>query len=294
MAYLTPKNILEYFVFVNASVMKRTKEEEKLQGSASDEISNRKDMFHYLFNTKTPDTGLPAFSAEELTAEANLLLIAGTDTTANALSALWFYLTRNDRVYRKLAAEIRTAFESVDDIKGGAKLSSCQYLRACIDEALRMAPTGIVSEMSREVLPGGLDIDGSVFPEGVKIGTSSWAVMYHEQYFGDPYVYRPERWIVDEKNSVTADDVALSRSAFNPFSVGAGNCVGQKLAMLELQVVTARVLYRMDVQCSPGDNLGGGSPELGWGRRDKNQFQLEDAFVSLVNGPMVQFRKRVV
>jgi cytochrome P450 len=293
MAYLTPKNILEYFVFVNASVMKRTKEEEKLE-SMTEEGSIRKDMFHYLFNTKIPETGLPAFSAEELTAEANLLLIAGTDTTANALSALWFYLTQNNRVYRKLAAEIRTTFESVDDIHGGAKLSSCYYLRACIDEALRMAPTGIVSEMSREVLPGGLDIDGNVFPEGVKIGTSSWAVMYHEEYFGDPYIYRPERWIVDEMNGVTADDVALARSAFNPFSVGPGNCVGQKLAMLELQVITARVLFRMDVQCPPGNNLGGGSPELGWGRRDRKQFQLEDAFVSLVNGPMVQFRKRLV
>jgi cytochrome P450 len=293
MAYLTPKNILEYFVFVNASVMKRTKEEEKLE-SMTEEGPIRKDMFHYLFNTKIPETGLPAFSAEELTAEANLLLIAGTDTTANAISALWFYLTRNNRVYRKLAAEIRTTFQSVDDIHGGATLSSCYYLRACIDEALRMAPTGIVSEMSREVLPGGLDIDGNVFPEGVKIGSSSWAVMYHEDYFGDPYIYRPERWIVDEATGITADYVALARSAFNPFSVGPGNCVGQKLAMLELQVITARILYRMDVQCPPGDNLGGGSRELGWGRRDRKQFQLEDAFVSLVNGPMVQFRKRVV
>ncbi|CAG8959910.1 hypothetical protein HYFRA_00013182 [Hymenoscyphus fraxineus] len=60
------------------------------------------------------------------------------DTTRTALSATFFYLSRNPSSYQRLAAEIRSTFTSGDEICG-AKLGSCVYLRACIDEALRLA-----------------------------------------------------------------------------------------------------------------------------------------------------------
>lgn len=118
--------------------------------------------------------------------------------------------------------------------------------------------------------------------------------MHNEDCFGDPWVFRPERWIEDPRTGVTAEDVARARSVFNPFSIGAGNCVGQKLAMEELLITVAKTLYRMDVQLVPGDSLGGGSSDLGWGLRDKNHIVLKDAYVALRNGPMVQFRKRII
>ena len=46
-------------------------------------------------------------------------------------------------------------------------------------------------------------------------------------------------------------------------------------------LVVSRTLYRMDVRLAPGSTLGEGAPELGWGRRDKNQYQLLDAFVAI-------------
>ena len=115
---------------------------------------------------------------------------------------------------------------------------------------------------------------------------------YKEENFGDPSVFRPERWIVDAVAGVTEDDVARAQACFNPFAIGVGNCAGQKIAMEELLITTARTLYRMDVRRVPGDTLGGGSPELAWGARNKDAFVLKDAYISIRNGPMVQFRKR--
>lgn len=75
---------------------------------------------------------------ELLLSEGLFFVAAGGDTTAAALGGLFFYLSReaNAEVYKKLADEIRTTFSSAEEIHSGPKLSSCHYLRACIDEAM--------------------------------------------------------------------------------------------------------------------------------------------------------------
>ncbi|OBT70493.1 hypothetical protein VE03_00294 [Pseudogymnoascus sp. 23342-1-I1] len=286
----SPKNVKDFNAFVDGCVLKRREEEESLKRSDADEGQGRKDMFHYLFKT-TDDAGNPAYSVDELNAEAILLIAAGSDTTSVTMTGFWFYLTRNPRVYVKLVEEIRTTFKSADDIQTGPALISCKYLQACVNETLRVSPA-IPSELAREVLPGGLDIAGHLIPEGTHVGVAAWAIMHHEECYGDPWVYRPERWIPDSVTGVTTEDVARARSCFNPFTIGQGSCLGQKLAMEELLITTAKLLHRMDVRLAPGDNLGAGAPELGWGMRSKDHITMKDAFIALENGPMLQFRQR--
>ncbi|KAI9788795.1 MAG: hypothetical protein M1816_006576 [Peltula sp. TS41687] len=283
---ITPKDVKNYYRFVEQSVLKRRQlEEEGTKGT-------RQDMFHFLFQAKNPDTGESAYSEQELFAEANLLIVAGSDTTSVSLCGFFFYVSRNKRIYDKLVKEIRTTFDSAEEIVSGSKLSSCQYLRACLDEAMRLAPAG-PSELSRTVLPGGQMIDGDFYPEGIVVGRSDWSSCRSDE-FGDPYVYRPERWIVNEEAGVTAEDVARTRNSVRPFIAGPTSCIGQNLAILELLTTTARTLYRLDMRAAPGSTLGEGAPELGWGRRDRNQYQVVDAYISLRQGPMLQFKRRSV
>ncbi|KFY98846.1 hypothetical protein V500_01542 [Pseudogymnoascus sp. VKM F-4518 (FW-2643)] len=286
----SPKNVKDYYAFVDQSVIKRRGEEESLEMSGADKSQGRKDLLHYLFKT-TDDAGNPAYSVDELNAEANMLIIGGSDTTSTILSGFWFYLTRHPRVYAKLVEEIRTTFKSADDIKTGPALISCKYLQACVEETMRLSPAG-VSELAREVLPGGLDIAGHHIPEGIHVGVATWVIMHNEEFYGDAWVYRPERWIPDSVTGVTAEDVARAQSCFNPFTIGQYNCVGQKLAMVELLITTAKTLHRMDVRLAHGDTLGAGALELGWGMRSKDHVALKDAYISLKDGPMLQFRRR--
>ena len=287
---IAPSDIKGYFAFIEESVSARIKAEEVSQQLSKEGKEPRQDMFHFLFQAVDPDTGKQAYSRQELFAEANLLVVAGSDTTAITISSFFFYIVRNRRPYAKLVKEIRSTFDSADQIVGGSKLSSCKYLRACVDETLRMTPVG-PSELSRTVLAGGQMIDGELYPAGVTVGISEWSSGRSDE-FGDPNVYRPERWIVDEEAGVTAEEVARISTYVHPFSAGWGNCVGQKLAMLELLVTVARTLFRLDVRGEPGSTLGEGSPELGWGKRERKNFQLFDAYISMRDGPMVQFRKR--
>lgn len=285
---ITPKKIKGYYEFVEKSVVERTELEKELKNSNHENI--RKDMFHYLFQCKDSNTGRPAYSADELDAEANLLIIAGSGTTSVMLSAFFFYVSCNSRVYDRVTKEIRTTFRSAKDIYGGTALSSCEYLRACINETMRMSPAG-PSELVREVLSGGCTVDGIFLPKGTLIGTSGWALNYSEDYFPDAYTYRPERRIVDKANDFTVEAVTRSQSAFFPFGFGPGSCVGKNLALLELMTIIGRTLYHYDMRRLPGNTLGGGAPELGWGRRSKDRYLLEDAYIALRDGPIVQFKK---
>lgn len=108
-------------------------------------VSWRKDLISSFFRAHPPEGG--GYNAAELQAEINLLFIAGTDTTAVTLCGFFFYLTHNPRVYSKLITEIRSTYTTADEITSDAKLKSCTYLRACLDETLRMNPAA-PSELS--------------------------------------------------------------------------------------------------------------------------------------------------
>lgn len=90
---------------------------------------------------------------------------------------------RYPKVYAKLVDEIVRTFKSTNDIHVGPDLSSCVYLQACINEALRMCPAAVLDK-AREVLLGGTDIDGQHVPQGTHVGVGSWTMMHNEEHFG--------------------------------------------------------------------------------------------------------------
>jgi cytochrome P450 len=293
LAVIMPPEAKRYFKFVEDSVSKREEVEREVQKQGPENGQGRKDMFHYIFNAKDPDTGVAqVLSHDNLMGEANLLVLAGSDTTAVVLAGFFFYSTRNPRVLEKLNREIRTSFSSVDEIRWTQRLSSLPYLRACINETLRMCP-GAPTDLDREILSD-MNIDSWPVPRGAHVSCSSWCIPQNENSFNDPTVFRPERFIIDEQAGVTSDDVDRANESHFPFSTGPFSCVGKNLAIMELSVTIARTLYRLDFRLVPGDRLGEGSPGLGWGRRNRRMFQLKDAFIALKTGPMVQFRERQV
>ncbi|KAL1875164.1 hypothetical protein Daus18300_003232 [Diaporthe australafricana] len=294
LAVATPPPVKRWGDFVTGCLADRTKEEQQAQMRLANEpdFEVRKDFFHYLFHAQDPQTG-KGFPIEELWGEAESLIIAGSDTTAIVLTAMFFYLARKPEIQTKLAEEIRSTFHSFDDIAGGPSLYGCRYLKAFIQESLRMAPP-VGAELDREVLKGGTVVDGEFIPEGVNVSAGHYCLSYNKDIFPEPLEFRPERWIVgeEEKGGASAESVALAESAFCAFSTGSRGCPGKNLAWLEMMIVMAKIIYRFEVRRDFADNLGGGSPDGRWGRRNVDQYQTYDAFVSLREGPMVQFKRR--
>ncbi|KAI1654855.1 cytochrome P450 monooxygenase-like protein [Daldinia decipiens] len=286
---ITPSAVQKLNQFVYNSVSDRIALQK--EQAEKPETQRRQDIFYFLYEAQNPDTGRPTYDEAALRGESTQLLVAGYDTTATAICSIIFYLTGDPRRHQKLVDEILSTFESAEDIVYGPKLLECTYLRACIDEGMRLSPS-LPSDLPREVLPGGLTIKGEYYPEGTIVGNVPWALTRNQEVYGDPEVFRPERWILDESTGVTQEAIAQAKSCFHPFLSGPGNCVGKNLAMASILITVARLLYHLDVRRVPGSTFGGGSPTMGWGARNENQLQLNDMFGSGREGPEVQVRKR--
>lgn len=250
----------------------------------------KKDFFHYLLNAKDPETN-SGLSTPELWGEANVLMIAGSDTTSTELTSTIFYLVRNPSSLARLTQEIRGQFGDVEEIVSGAKLNELSYLKCCIDEAMRLAPA-VPGALPRTVTQGGAEVDGIFLPEGTEVGTPCYSIHRHPSYYPSPNKFIPERWIEGSHVQgggeeggwvVSKEDVELARKAFCPFSIGPRGCIGKSMALMEMKLTLARLLWLFEFE-SAGDEVG----------EDRNgDLNMVDHFTSQKTGPNVRVRRRV-
>ncbi|KAI1114907.1 cytochrome P450 [Nemania sp. NC0429] len=266
--------------------------------AAIEENSGRHDFWAVASTShgESDSTTSDSIEKSQVWAEALFFFPAGGQTTSCALSAAFFYLSRHPLVYARLAAEIRDAFSDGSLIQGGPRLLGCKYLRAVIDETLRMSPPTTVMpwrEVGRHLSSKEpCVIDGHVVPGGTLVAISAYCLMHNEAYFPEPFAFRPERWLDD----TDSDRLARMGEAFIPFSFGETMCLGKTMAYMEMSLVLAKTLWYFDFKQAPGEagKLGGGGPG-GWdgGLRDRvDEFQLYDAFVGEHNGPNLTFIPR--
>jgi cytochrome P450 len=255
----------------------------------SDKAGNpaRKDFFYHLFRGSDAETGRK-YTRAELRSESNLLLVAGSDTSATTLCACIFYLLRHTQVRDKLRQELKENFADFKDIKyTGTRLSTLPYLRAVIDETLRLNPP-VGGMLSRDVQSPGITVDDVFYEPGLTVGVSAYALHHNADYYPDPFTFKPERWLINERAGVTKEMVDRAQSAFCPFSIGHRGCIGKNLAYLELSLAIARLVWRYDMEEVQGwdQKLGGGHVSA------SGEYLTGDAFVSVKNGPLVRFRSR--
>jgi cytochrome P450 len=108
-----------------------------------------------------------ALSLDEMHSNADLFMIAGTETTATHLSGLIYHLLKNPDKMKKLQEEIRGAFAKPDDITM-SRLAQLKYMQACVEEGFRIyppQPTGL----PRLTPPGGNAICGQWVPGNASI-----------------------------------------------------------------------------------------------------------------------------
>ena len=153
---------------------------------------------------------------QELTAQAGMLVRAGSETTSTALSGITFYLGQSPQAYAKLVQEIRDKFSSADDINGKST-DTLPYLKAVIEEGLRLFPP-IAVGLPR-VSPGET-VDGYFIPKGAIVYTSTFAASHSEANFHQASDFVPERWIDPECQD--------KKSGSQPFSLGHRGCLGRR------------------------------------------------------------------
>lgn len=121
------------------------------------------------------------------------------------------------------------------------------------------------------------------------MGVPHYAIHHNKAYFPDSHAYKPERWIVDPDNGVSKESVAIAQSAYCSFSIGPRGCVVRGLAMMEIMIVVARLVWLYDMRIAEGTDVGEGKKWLGEGRTGKGELQMRDLFVGQAEGRWLSF-----
>ncbi|KAJ6443217.1 APS8 [Purpureocillium lavendulum] len=217
-------------------------------------------------------------SKQQIRAECATLVAAGSDTSSTTLAATLFYLSANRVHYQRVVEEIRATFGPSDAIRMGPLLNSCVYLRACIDEALRMSPPA-GGALWREVGAGGMYVDSLYVPAGIDVGIGIYSLHHNDKYFERPFDYRPDRWIVGSAVA-SKESVDLARSAFVPFSRGPRSCLGKGFAYHQVTLALARIIHQFDFCCADEGRVGhehnGGIAQEEAEEEEEEEYLLRD------------------
>lgn len=162
-------------------------------------------------------------------------------TTISNLTFCVYHLAKNEDKQRKLQAEIDTKLG--DKEINANTIKELKYLRACINEALRLTPP--VSTSSRIDNENDITLpDGMVIPKKTPIITPLGLVLLHEDLWRNPQEFIPERF---------KEDGVQFANQFSPFGFAGGRvCPGKALAQLEIQFMIASIFRKFNVTLAQG------------------------------------------
>lgn len=180
---------------------------------------------------------------EEIKAHADMFMFAGHDTTASALSWIFYNLAMNQDYQERCRTEVRDLLADRDTHTiSWEDLSQLTFTTMCIKESLRLHSP--VLALTRYYSQNMKTPGDCVIPHGCLCLISIYGVHRNPEVWPDPLVFDPMRF--DPKNSDSR-----SPHAFIPFSAGPRNCIGQNFAMAEMKVVVALTLARFRILPGP-------------------------------------------
>ncbi|OWZ03332.1 hypothetical protein PHMEG_00024955 [Phytophthora megakarya] len=197
--------------------------------------------------------GQPA-DPSEVRSIALLSLIAGRDTTANAISWILHMLHEHPHVEEKLRAELlqklpklATSDEYMPSLD---ELLHLPYLDAVISENLRLLP--IFPYTSRQCIRDTVLPDGTFIPAGAVLGLPHYVMARLKNVWGDDAAeFIPERFL--DPNTGEVLDLPAATSA--AFGAGPRICVGRRLATMEMKLLIACIVGRYHLVEQPGQTV---------------------------------------
>ena len=173
-------------------------------------------------------------SDENIRDEAMTLLMAGHETTANALTFAWWFLGRHSASQSQLEAEIDAVLG--DNLPTYDDVEKLKWTRAVLSEAMRLLPPAwIVGRRAVEDLT--LDWRGQCVevPRGTTILISPFVIGRDERFWPDAREFKPARW---------SDNFEPRRGIYFPFGAGTRACLAENFAWMEATLCLATLAQK--------------------------------------------------
>jgi len=197
------------------------------------------DLLAMLMEAKDEDTG-EQMSDQQLRDETMTIFLAGHETTALALSWLWYLLDKNPAEAQKLYNEIDTVTQG--RTPGLEDLQRMPFTRMVMDESLRLYPPAWL--IMRENIEDD-EIGGYRIPKGFTFMIPVFTIHRDPKLWDEPNRFKPERFSKENAKS-------HHRFAYFPFGGGPRQCIGNNFALMEMQLILVMMLQKFRFKVSAG------------------------------------------
>jgi cytochrome P450 len=171
--------------------------------------------------------------------EVTTFMLAGHETTANAMAWMWYLLALNPDHRDRMLAEVDAALggrrPTVDD------LAALPWTTACFQEAMRFYPPAW--SIPRVAIADD-EIGGHRVPKGSTVIVPIHGIHHDPRFWPDPEIYDPARFMPGH--------APRHRSAYLPFGGGRRVCIGSSFALMETTLMTAMMSQRFVFDLVPG------------------------------------------
>ena len=199
--------------------------------------SETRDLLHLMLNSAHPITGR-RLDPVNIRQQVITFIVAGHETTSGALSFALYYLTQNPDVLARARAEVDALWGTSDNPEPAyGDVAKLRYVRAVLDEALRLWPTA----------PGYLRVahEDTVLGDRYRIKKGQWVLVLLPIVHRDPRVWPdPERFDPDRFGP---GQMKSRAHAYKPFGTGQRACIGRQFALHEAVLTLALILHRYDL-----------------------------------------------
>jgi cytochrome P450 len=197
------------------------------------EGSGGTDLLQLMLDTPFHDTGKP-MTEDQVKIESLQLMVAGNETSSNALTWIVYLLGRHSQYISLIREEIDRVIG--DDPFTFENLHELHLTLRVIDEALRLYPPFWM--IDRVALEDD-DICGIHIPAGILVVPYIYGTHHNAAIWPNPQTFNPERFSPENSSE-------RHRFAYLPFGGGPRLCIGQNLAIVQMLLIVATIVRKYD------------------------------------------------
>ena len=201
------------------------------------------DLLGRLVAALDEDTGA-RMTFQEVRDEVLTIFVAGHETTASAMSFVWYLLSQHPAEEGRLHAELDTVLQG--RAPTDADVPKLVYARRIIEESMRLYPPA--PGLSARMAVAADEIAGHRIPAGGMVVMSPWVLHRHRTLWDHPERFDPDRFSAERS-------AGRPRFAYMPFGGGPRVCIGQQLAMTEATLILATIAQRYRLRLKPGHEV---------------------------------------
>lgn len=202
----------------------RMKGEEKEGGTKNVQGPDVMSQLFAIMRARGSEVG---FTHREITLESWAGIIAGSDSTATTMRAVFYYLMKDPATLEEAVNEVQDADKKgllSTPVQYNETMNHLPYVCAAFKEAMRLFPS-FATRLRRVAPAQGLELAGYHVPAGCWVGINPFTIQRDRTTFGDDAgSFRPERWLESTERNYAMEKAMLV------FGAGTRTCIGKNVS----------------------------------------------------------------